>query len=317
MAADMGRNTVNGQDADGFAQLLAGAAAEINYAAADIYGGPEIYGGACTTFDNGNGFDDKYCTGFYENFEANIPLIEARIVKVMLAALPVDKARKFLDSLSKGNVLDAAWKAMSAAGAIIRGMHVGFARYRTGLEVVAANVATCQKNWDVELRDKNEASESKYAPERMTVVLAAKCLGLTEDDLFNNPKELERAAIAKNNTKNNLVRPRAFLMLMRSIAADCVSLNFSGKGEDLTRSQETRAKACNSIGFIPTPRPFRFKKGTEGLYDERPVEVGTVPADEKGVPLPTPWLTEPFRPYPGPFPLSLLCRLVPRCMIPE
>jgi hypothetical protein len=181
----------------------------------------------------------------------------------MLAALPVDKARKFLESASKGKVLDAAWKALVAAGAIVSGLHVGFARYRSGLEAAAANVKNC------------DSGTPPFDASTMTVMDAAKCLGLSEADLFAEPKN----APALND---GAIRPRAFLMLMRGVAADCVALDFSGKGDNLNASQTARAKACNSIGFTPTPRPYRLIEQANKMTEVQPISEGTVRAEHDG-----------------------------------
>lgn len=276
MAADIGRTTVNGQDADGFAQLLAGAAKEINHAAADLYDASTTQK-VCWTRDESQtppipnpvptptSADDRNCSGFFENFESNVPLIESRIVKVMLAALPTDKARKFLEDVTKGDVLGAAWKAVGAAGDIVGGLHVGFARYRSGLETVASTSTECKAT-------NLQGTKERFRADTMTILQAASCLGLSEKDLFHNPNELKGMDLAQGT-----VNPRAFLMLMRGVAADCVALNFSGKGADLTTSQEIREKACNSIGFAPTARPYRFKSGSSPRDESAPTDQGSGP----------------------------------------
>ena len=268
MAADMGRTTVSGQDADGFAQLLAGGVQEINYAAADVFGSTTQ---ACLASDPSTPpQDDQGCRGFHENFESNLPQIESRIIKVMLAALPTDKARKFLDDVAKGNVLGAAWKALGTAGSLAGGLHVASARYRSGLEIVAGSLASCPGG-------------GTFKANGGTVVDAAKCLGLSENDLFDNPDEADREdlRVAK-------ISMRAFLMLMRGIAADCVSLDFSGTGEDIEAKQAARAKSCNSIGFAPNPRPFRIDTAKKTVA---PIASGSAPfsgATQPPAPMPSP-----------------------------
>lgn len=264
MAADMGRTTVSGQDADGFAQLLSAAATEINYAAADLFQSQDgkAVCGTSRTPDRGELNDDIDCAGFYENFESNLPLIEARIIKVMLAALPAAKVRKFLEDAKDGNVMGAAWSALGAMSEAIGGLHVSFARYRTGIETVAATLKGCKGG-------------APFSAESQTVVDAAACLGLSPQDLFS-PGALSGSQLAQGT-----VQPRAFLMLMRGIAADCVALNFSGKGIDLATSQNIRKRACNTIGFAPKPRPYRFQLGSATLIEDAPVQYGSTPlADE-------------------------------------
>ena len=259
MAADMGRTTVSGQDSDSFAKLLAGASQEINYAAADIYGTSTE---ACIASNPTTPPEtDIGCRGFQENFETNLPRIEGRIIKVMLAALPTDKARKFLDQVAKGNVMGAAWSAVGAVAATGGGFHVAFARYRSGLETVAGALPQCRGG-------------GTFSADESTVVDAAACLGLSEENLFENPRELGR-----EDLKLAKVSRRAFFMLLRGVAADCVGLDFSGKGSDLAASQDIRAKACNSIGFEPTPRPFRIDANRDIVA---PVATGSAPAAPPG-----------------------------------
>ncbi|MET3711142.1 hypothetical protein ABIC65_001844 [Sphingomonas trueperi] len=260
MAADMGRTTVSGQDADGFAQLLSAAASEINYAAADLFAN-EAGGSVCSTVNAlppGDLKNDIGCAGFYENFESNLPLIEARIIKVMLAALPTAKVRKFLEDAKGGNVMGAAWSALGAMSEAVSGLHVSFARYRTGIEIVAASLAQCKGGGTFDAKEQ-------------TVVDAAACLGLSPHDLFS-PGALHGRNLAKGT-----VQPRAFLVVMRGIAADCVALNFSGKGTDLVASQNIRKRACNTIGFAPKPRPYRFRPETDILVEDAPLEHGSTP----------------------------------------
>jgi hypothetical protein len=76
MAAEMSRVTVRGDDGDAFSKHLAAAAREVNYAAADLYDTKQDGSGeVCVTALD----DDKNCSGFYANFEGDLPLIEQRI----------------------------------------------------------------------------------------------------------------------------------------------------------------------------------------------------------------------------------------------
>lgn len=254
MAADMGQFTVTGADADSFASLLAAGAEEINYAAADLYAGDGNCPGKIATST------DAGCVGFYANFESNLPRIEARIVKIMLAALPTDKARKFLQDVSKGNVMGAAWNALGAVAQSAGGLHFAFARYRSGLETAAESLPGCP---DV---------ASKFDPAKMTVVAAAKCLGLSETRLFQKADGTTSARLGKA-----VVSKQAFFMLLRGVAADCVNLPYAGTGSALATSQTARAKACNAIGFEPRARPFRII-GTE---HQAPTDKASAPFKEE------------------------------------
>lgn len=157
----------------------------------------------------------------------------------MLAALPTDRVRKFLDAVSKGDVLGAAWNAIGAVAEGAGGLHFAFGRYRSGVETVAGSLTVACHGG------------GSFDAVTQTVRAAATYLGLWDEDLLYNPDELRGNRIATN------IKPRAFFMPIRSIAANCVDLPYSGSAGDLTASKVARAKACNRIGFRPTPRPYR------------------------------------------------------------
>lgn len=259
MAAEMSRLTVRGDDGDAFSSHLAAATKEINFAAADVYDTKtDGTGNVCITARP----DDKNCSGFYANFEGGIPLLEQRILKVMLAALPTDKARKFLDDASRGNILGAAWSAVRTVAKGAGGLHFAFGRYRSGLEIVAEQMGTRCKG-------------PKFDPASMTVIEAAECLGLSQSDLFGSP-EREATRQDLRGDKNGLVQKGAFLALMRTVAAACVDLPYSGDVATIAASRNIRGNNCNHIGFEPTARPYRVNPNAESL--DAPT-AGTAPAD--------------------------------------
>lgn len=243
MAAEMSRVTVNGEDADAFAKHLATATLEINHAAADLYS--IGHKDPCSTSQTDIANEDA-CNGFYENFDANIPLIEGRLVRVMLAALPADQARKFLDDASKGNVLGAALNAFRAVMKAAGALHVGVARYRTGLEVVAAAMEDCAPGAAV-----GKKSVTDFAPGNSATILeAAACLGISQDKLFQKNPEDQRDWLSVT------VNRSAFYMLMRGIAATCVALPYGGTKEEVDDSRDRRIVDCKKIRFTPTARPI-------------------------------------------------------------
>lgn len=245
IAAEMSRVTVNGEDADAFARHLATATMEINYAAADVYSiGDKA---PCSTSDT-DIVNEEACNGFYENFDANIPLIEGRLIRVMLAALPADQARKFLDDASKGNVLGAALNAFRAVMKAAGALHVGVARYRTGLEVVAVAMADCAPGAAV---GKKSVTEFE-AGNNTTVLEAAACLGISQDKLFQKNPVDQRDWLSVD------VNRSAFYMLMRGIAAACVALPYGGTKEEVDASRTRRIEDCKKIRFTPTGRPIEI-----------------------------------------------------------
>ncbi|MDF7774609.1 hypothetical protein P1X14_05065 [Sphingomonas sp. AOB5] len=247
LAAEMSRVTVNGEDADAFAKHLKNATDEINYAAADVYSVGDR--APCSTTDDSIGPDND-CKGFYENFDANLPLIEGRLIRVMLAVLPTDQARKFLDDASKGNILGAALNAFRTVMKAAGGLHVGAARYRTGLEVVAGQMG-----------DKCYSGRAFEAGNLTTVIEAAACIGLSQDNIFAKSPPDQRSKLAVP------VLPAAFIMLMRGVAAACVALPYGGSEKAVNDSRKVREEACGAIRFNPTGRPTTMEEQEDGDPD--------------------------------------------------
>ncbi|WP_375288004.1 hypothetical protein [Sphingomonas sp.] len=245
MAAEMSRVTVTGEDGDTVAKQLFAAAQEINYAAADIY---SIDGKSpCDT--TGDAGDD--CAGFYENFEGNIPQIEARVVKVMLAVLPADRARKFLDNATKGDALAAAWHAIRTLAAAVGGVHFAAARYRSGLEIVAVHMGSqCKAPGGVSVAGKYDASSQ-------TVIEAAGCLGLSQENLSANPDEADRIALRGDN--GGEVKRGAFQAVMHAIAVACYDLPYHGDEKTVAESRTLRSSTCTNIKFEPKGRPHEVE----------------------------------------------------------
>ena len=281
IAARIGEGSVATEDADAFARQLAEASNEINYAAVDA-GFPVLLaddegvgvprkGRTCTIakgkarmasfaddvqatvlHDLNNktyAEADAECAGYFVNFEANIARIESRIVRAMLTSLPTERARKFLENLAQGKLLSALWSLGGAAGDITGAFHRGAGVYRAGLENVAATTPECA--FDPAFRRK--IAPKKYFQDRDTVLIAAACLGLSPDSLFDNE------AIEPGNLPNQL-DPHAFLALFRIVRTSCVALpliNPSSADAEKTfqESRKAREDSCKKAVFNPKPRP--------------------------------------------------------------
>jgi len=107
MASRMATVSVReGADADAFVDYLAAATDEINYAASNLYDveteATKTSGAATSVPCNVGPQGTEDCNAYAVNFEADIPLLEARIVRLMLASLPEDRAREFLEDLASG-----------------------------------------------------------------------------------------------------------------------------------------------------------------------------------------------------------------------
>lgn len=230
----MGTATIrDGKDAAAFSDYLAAAADEINYAAGNLYAVEGIP--ACSIEDDQAAA--RKCAGYYAIFESDMPMMEARITRLMLAALPEDRARAFLQDLSKGNVMSAAWSALRVLYETTGGLHRATGVYRSGLEVVAANMS-CQGGG-------NDQSKT-------TVWDAAACLGLTHDQLFENPGEL------KGEKMRLVVKRDAFDAVMLIARTSCARLQITTDGatnQSITEQIAQRNDQCGRIQFNPKARP--------------------------------------------------------------
>jgi len=252
MAARMATMTVqDGGDANAFAQYLGAAVDEINYSAADVYPAtmPEAPAGStASAITTGASTAAKLpcsvaptdepsteCAGYYANFESNTPLYEARIVRLMVAALPETQARSFLKDAAHGNVLGSAWKAIRAVYATAGGLHRAAGTYRSGLEIVAAQLGTkCKPG-------------KSYVEKESTVLDAVRCIGLSEDKLFGSPDRVQGA--------NVVVKENAFRALMLIARTSCAQLRLDGASSALQTEKEARNALCEKIRFTPKSRP--------------------------------------------------------------
>jgi hypothetical protein len=270
IAARIGEASVRAEDGDGFARLLGNATAELNHAAANLGMGtgrmctvgtsnavpgaivplapayipaapaapavapamPVVPPGPVPLEAAPPVAPDSGCEGYYVNFEADVARIEARVTRAMVAALPTDRAREFLNKLGTGDLLSSAWSALGAGADIAGAFHRGAGVYRSGLEVVAAGMDGC---------DAKEAT--------MTVLDAADCLELDREHLFD----------AKDATADRFLKeisPNAFHAIMRIVRTSCVALPLSNEleMEALNKSRATRRESCSKLVFEPTRR---------------------------------------------------------------
>lgn len=276
MISRMATSTIrDGKDADGFADYLAAASDEINYAASHIYGGTDVIDCAI----DGDEYDN--CNASPINLEADIPLIEARITRLVLAALPENRVRKFLQDAAKGNVLGAAWNAVRAVAQSTDGLRRSAAVFRSNLEL-AAMINRCpvedEKEGALKERQKEEPLEERqkedpqkppeYNPKKDTVLAAAKCFNLDDKTLMSD----HMIKIDKDINKNTY--HSVFLIARTS----CVRLPLNT--DELVDSIERRKKLCERIRFVPRHRP----EVVQGLVKQNGPN-GTSPNDEVAVAL--------------------------------
>lgn len=216
------------EDAAAFRRYLASASKELNYTAANIY--PADSKKPCRLADAATASAAEDCQGFLVNFEADMPLLESRVVRLIVAALPEQQARRFLASVQSGNLLGAAWDAFKLVSKTAGSLRRGAAVYRTGLEALAASGVCRTEGGYVE-----DAKEAKS-----TVLAATHCLGLPQDT-FSAKDEIEPEAF------QGRPMPGAIHAVMRIARTDCLRLPQSvdaDSGSDL----------CNAIGFAPKGR---------------------------------------------------------------
>lgn len=300
IAARIGEGSVATEDADAFARQLAEASNEINYAAVDA-GFPVLKadaeqvrvsetGKTCkvqegkdrtetladdhkvarSPYLNGKTYAeaDAECAGYYVNFEANIARIESRIVRAMLTSLPTERARKFLENLTQGNLLPTLWSLGGAAGDLTGAFHRGAGVYRAGLENVAASTPDCA----LDPAFRRKIAPQKYFQESDTVLIAAACLGLSPESLFDS-EDIPAGQLP------NQIDPHAFLALFRIARTSCVALPLINPSsaddaeEAFLEARKSRKGACDKVAFNPKPRPDEIS-----LPEEDRTEA-TVPGD--------------------------------------
>lgn len=268
MAARMGTATIrDGKDADAFVDYLGAASDEINYAAANIY--PAGGQAPCAVHPYLSKSDvpmlptpvpELPCLGgYFSLFESDVPMMEARITRLMLAALPEDRARSFLQDVGKGNIFSAAWNAIGAASEATGGLHRASGVYRTGLELLAANMDSCRDKSASDTERSKAIGEPDTLPDRAifeqdksTVWDATQCLGLSHDRFFASPDE----AVAGNlGTRVSLNSLQAIMRIART-ACMRLQINTEMVGNDTVESRYVvRLKQCGFVEFSPRLRP--------------------------------------------------------------
>jgi hypothetical protein len=274
MAARIGERSVSPEDGDAFARQLAEASREVGYAAADAGFGAMIddkFVPTCTigrgTMDVGDipasaadwdaktedhiisGYvadDLDNCAGYYVNFESHLARIEERVIRAMLTALPTDKARKFINDATKGDVLSALWSLTKSFADLAAAFHAAAGVYRAGTETFAASMTTCgdDPSYDGPKVD-------YYREEYDTVFQAARCLGLSRSDLFDGDSVAGDALPRRVNAK-------AFHALFRIARSSCVAVPLVNSPDPATldASIASRRTSCALIEFKPQRRPL-------------------------------------------------------------
>ncbi|HEX2803522.1 MAG TPA: hypothetical protein VHN55_06015 [Sphingomicrobium sp.] len=250
MAANVGSGYVEAEDADSFIHQLQAASDEINYMAGHIY--PVDGKDPCIDLTR----DD--CDAYALMYESEAPRLEGRIVKLLLASLPRDRATAFLNAAKTGNVMAAAWRALRLAASAVEGAHRGAAVHRSELELRALLVQHAKSqgvgkgcrggiDWPVE-----------------TTNDAAKCMNQPLDDL--------RAA--DDTPLPHKVPEQAFDAVFAIMRTSCMLLPLNATIEESGREQ--RKTECAKIAFKPKLR-FGGVRGSAGAATD-----GNAPPPEDG-----------------------------------
>ncbi|HVQ10173.1 MAG TPA: hypothetical protein VMS43_17265 [Allosphingosinicella sp.] len=196
LASRVGNATIrDGKEAEAFLSYLQNASNEVNYLAGHLYGqrsnAPNDNGRyvryTCTDLRTvvlpdplPANSESQQCDTFESVFESDLPQLEYKVVRLVMAALPREQAAQFASAVRSGSVVTAAWRFLQLAAAAADGMHRGTAVYRSAQEILALAVAssggTCA----------NRATTAQIR----TVETAVACLGLSQTSLRNNPEEV-------------------------------------------------------------------------------------------------------------------------------
>ena len=233
MASRVGSTYIrDGKEAEAFIDYLQATTDEINYLAGNLY--PIDGKVLCTDLETTD------CDAHSALFESDLPQLEERIMRLVVAALPQRQAASFLDAAKRGDLMSAAWKALRLASAAVDGAHRGAAVHRTGLELRALLVqdggGTCANG---------DAVSSPVA----TVNQAALCMNQPLDSLA-----------ARHDTKLPAAVPAtAFQALFGVVQTSCGLLPITSdlaeaSAEEEAKEIQARKRACAGLSFEPRLR---------------------------------------------------------------
>ena len=235
MASRVGNATVrDGREADAFVAYLRNATEEVNFLAAHVY---DVDGKVrCREIND----TVKGCDTHAALFESDLPQLEYKVVRLVLASLPQKQAASFARSVQGVNVLSSAYQALRLAATSLDGVHRGAAVYRSILEVEALMLAS-----------RGLCASGTSSSDVNTVNQSVACLGLSNDTLANPagmpllPKEVPSAAF---DTLFGIVRTSCGMMP--------VNLDVDAVNETNTEAVAVLARqdACATLTFSPQLR---------------------------------------------------------------
>ena len=188
---------------------------------------------------------DQYgCLTYKVNFESDLPMMEKRLFRLAMAALPQKEAKRFLDYATKGDIVGAVISAFGFTTKSLDGLHSGAAVHRTGLELTALQFNDAVKPHVVDRKEHCVQNLHK-----LTVYEASACMGLPTDTLW----------VGKHDQRGDYipeVNAQVFEALMRNMRDSCRMIPFSLEDDETTLrdTRNNRIDDCNSIEFIPRAR---------------------------------------------------------------
>ncbi|WP_447764997.1 hypothetical protein [Sphingopyxis panaciterrae] len=197
--------------------------------------------------------------GYYVNFEADVPLIELRMMRLLFATLPRDQIRKFAEDIQNGNFIGGAWNAIKVVFVGVKGLHTASGTYRSGQEVLVANLGADNRKTCSGLGNEygRTVSFDDYDESMWTVKQAVQCLGVSADSLFGpHYQEL------RSNKLPLRVSPESFQAIFYTARTSCVRLPIGTADNDLQAlkdARDRRAALCNKIKWNPQSRQDSIK----------------------------------------------------------
>lgn len=235
LASRMANATVrDGKEADGYVDYLGGAVDEINYLAGDLKGDGK--GKACNDLTE----TTDICRSRNALFESDLPALEYKLFRLVLASLPQKQASDFVNAAKGGDIMGAGWKFLQLALVATDGLHRGAAALRSTQEILAQMVVD------------QRANGSKCADGRSTAIAtvedAVTCLGYSTDSLFRNP---DRGKLVWPEDVPDPVIFAFFDMIRMSCAGLTV---YSSLEEPEADHVKDRRDKCHAIRYDPTLR---------------------------------------------------------------
>ncbi|MBX3561667.1 MAG: hypothetical protein KF780_07610 [Sphingomonas sp.] len=264
LASRVGNATIqDGKEADAFISYLQNASSEINYLAAHLYDrdetGDNEWNICSELAPSVRGADwpedaDQNCDTYAALFESDLPQLEYKVARLVLAALPREHAAQFARSARSGNLASAAWHFLRLAAASIDGLHRGAAVYRSSQEVLALTI----------LSEAQAPEGPACAPgpsgtitSIRTVENAVDCLGLSRTSLFDNPNEglvrfPDRIGQAPFRVLYGIIRTSCGLLPIDIEIASAIPT--TGTNNVAAGKIRARYEACRELTFSPRLR---------------------------------------------------------------